>query len=147
MLVQSYGLMGLFIVNILSSSILPLPSEPAMFFANKFFDPFSILIFSLAGAMIGSMTNYYIGYSGVRQILHLFKRDISKEKKARKWIEKYGLWSLIIVQWIPIVGDPVMVLMGLYKTNVKKFLLFLFIGEFIKAFSVVYLGFYFLNSV
>jgi membrane protein YqaA with SNARE-associated domain len=144
-ILMAYGLLGLFAVNFLSSSIIPLPSEPAIFLATAVFDPLVVLIVTVAGAMLGSITNYYIGYKGIRKLFHIFKREVKKEKQAKPWIEKYGLWSLLIVQWVPIIGDPIMVLMGLYKVNFKKFLIFLFIGEFIKAFSIIYLGFYFFN--
>ena len=137
-LLVSYGLLGLFIVNILSSSILPIPSEPAIILATATYGPYITLFVTLIGAMIGSITSYIVGYTGLR--LLIFRRDKEKEPKSKKWLEKYGLWSLIIVQWVPFIGDPLMVLMGMIKIDFKKFLIFLFIGELIKAVGVILLG-------
>jgi membrane protein YqaA with SNARE-associated domain len=140
-LVNSLGLIGLAIVNFLSSSILPIPSEPAILVATNFYSLELVFIFTMIGAMLGSILNYYIGYTGIRKLFfNLFDRNKKQERAAKAWIEKYGLWSLFLVQWIPIIGDPLMIAIGAVKVDFRKFLIFLFFAEALKAVIVIYLG-------
>jgi membrane protein YqaA with SNARE-associated domain len=138
-LFASFGLVGLFLANVISSSVLPFPAEPAIVAAIAFYSVEIVFIITVFGATLGSVTNYYIGFKGLRK-LSIFQRERKKEKRAREWVEKYGFWSLIIVQWIPLIGDPAMVVMGALKADFKKFLLFLLVGEIIRAGVIIYFG-------
>ena len=70
---------------------------------------------------------------------------IKRKKEARKWIEKYGLWSLLIVQWVPIIGDPVMIAMGSLKVDFRRFFIFLLAGEVLKLFVLIQFTSFFIS--
>jgi len=135
-LIEQLGLLGLFFNTLLSASIIPFPSEPAILLAAKLFDKNLVFIVALIGGVIGAITNYYIGLKGLHG--YLVKRDPKNEKKAQKLLGKYGPTILIITPWIPFVGDPLMIVAGALRMDFKKFLIIAFIGRTIKTAALMF---------
>ena len=55
---------------------------------------------------------------------YLRSKKIAKEKhldKAHKYFEKYGAWALLL-SWVPIIGDPITLIAGVLKYDIKKFI-------------------------
>ena len=119
-LVKKYGLQGLFSAQLLSYSILPFPPEPPIVLSVLLgLNPLAVLVVSLLGATIGSILTYLIGLKGIRGFL--VKRSPEKEEKARKFFEKWGPLSLVLFSWLPILGDPLIIVAGTLKMNFWKF--------------------------
>src|SRR3972149_2515772 len=97
-LINLFGLPGLFITTLLAASIVPFPSEPAIVLTAAIFNPVLVFVVALAGAAIGSVTNYYIGWKGLRH--HFLRRSPKYEKKARKIFKKWGAFVLLFAPWI-----------------------------------------------
>jgi len=136
-LIISYGLIGLFIVCFASSSILPFPAEPGIILAISIFDVVYVFIFAFFGSVSGAILNYVIGLKGIHGIV---KRNVKKEKELEKWFNKYGGIILILVPWLPFIGDPLTIVAGALKMRFEKFLLWISIGKFIKIFLVIFVG-------
>lgn len=137
-LVHEYGLLGLFLINILSASILPFPSEPSIIAFLKFFPAQEVFIAAFSGSMIGGITNYFIGLKGVHN--WLVKRSPEEEAKLEKWFNKYGMFVLIAAPWIPFVGDPLLIVAGASGMELKKFLLWVSAAKIIKILAVIMFG-------
>jgi len=136
--IRSSGILGLFLLNLGSASLLPFPSEPAIVFSLKFFSPVVVFVVSLLGSICGGVSNYYIGLKGIHSFIA--KRNPKREKKAEKWFNKWGPAILLIAPWVPFVGDPLLIVAGTLKVRLKKFLIFSTIGKTLKTFAVVVLG-------
>ncbi len=134
--IEQLGLVGLFLNTVLSASILPLPSEPSILLAAKFFNIYSVFIVTVIGGFIGAVSNYYIGLKG----LHNFfvKREPKKEKEAQKLLDRYGSLVLLAAPWIPFVGDPIMIVVGALKMNFKKFALLAIVARAIKTAALIF---------
>lgn len=143
-IVTSYGLIGLFILCFASSSILPIPAEPGIILATTKFNATYVFIFAFFGSLLGAILNYVIGLKGIHGIV---KRNVKKEKELERWFNKYGAIILILVPWIPFIGDPLTIVAGALKMKFIKFLLWISIGKFIKIFVVVLIGMSVLNSL
>ncbi|MFN4050402.1 MAG: YqaA family protein, partial [Acinetobacter pittii] len=87
--------------------------------------------------ILGSILNYIIGLKGIHWIV---KRNEKREKKLENLINKYGAIILILVPWIPLIGDPLTIVAGALKMKFEKFLLWISIGRFIKIFVIVFIG-------
>jgi membrane protein YqaA with SNARE-associated domain len=51
--------------------------------------------------------------------------------------KKYGAWSLLF-SWVPIIGDPLTFVSGVFKTNFTKFLILVSIGKVTRYIAVIY---------
>ncbi|WP_300360175.1 YqaA family protein [Fluviicola sp.] len=127
-----WGLIGLFGMCFLASTIIPFPSEASLlFFLNMgTYSPVSILIVASLGNCLGGITNYLLGYYG-RKILS--KKQLLKSESL---IQRYGFWAALI-SWLPIIGDPLLVVLGIYRVSFWKTLALMSIGK-VGRYLIVY---------
>ena len=101
------GLTSVFFVSLVSATLIPMGSEPAVFAVIKanaaLFWP--VMLVATVGNTLGGMVNYAIGYSA--------KQVFAKERKARwfDWLERYGAKTLLLA-WLPGIGDPICTVAG-----------------------------------
>lgn len=136
--VYEFGLLGLFLITMFSATIVPFPPEPAIFLSTSIYDPILVFIIALIGGICGATINYYIGLKGIHSFL--VKRSPKKEKKAQKWFNKWGQWIIMLVPFIPFLGDPLTLVAGTLSMNLKKFYIFYLIGISIKLTILIYSG-------
>lgn len=111
---EEWGLIGCFLICFLSATIIPFPSEAAvLYFLHSGFEPLLILLVASFGNTLGGLTNYALGYFG-RKILQR-----TEQRKGENWINRFGIWSALF-SWLPFVGDPILIILGYYKTNFWK---------------------------
>ncbi|MNE15691.1 Inner membrane protein YqaA [compost metagenome] len=135
-----YGLPGLFLICFLASTIIPFPSEAAilLFLNSGEYSPGSILIAASLGNCLGGSTNYLLGYFG--------RKLLSKKQflKSESLIQRYGFWTALL-SWVPIIGDPLLVVLGVYKVSVWKTLTLMCIGK-IARYLILFGAYYFLSA-
>ncbi len=106
-----WGLIGLFLMCFLASTIVPFPSEATLlFFLNSGnYSPLSVLVVASLGNCLGGSTNYVLGYYG-RKILS--KKQLLRSESL---VQRFGFWTALI-SWVPIIGDPLLIVLGIYRT-------------------------------
>lgn len=135
--VPDVGLTSVFLISVLSATLLPLGSEPAVFAVIKanaaLFWP-AILV-ATVGNTLGGMIDYWIGYGA--------KKAFAKERKSRwfGWLERYGPKTLLLA-WLPVVGDPLCALAGWLKLPFWQCVLFMAIGKFLRYITMTWLLLY-----
>ncbi|MBU1197994.1 VTT domain-containing protein [Candidatus Micrarchaeota archaeon] len=129
---------NLFIATLLSASIVPLPSEPAIILTMKFLDPITVFIIAMLGSTLGSITNYYIGAKGIRNMI--ITRHDGYEKRAHELVDQYGFTMLLIFPWIPFVGDPILIVAGVLRMNFERFMTWIIIARAIKIIAIIMVG-------
>jgi membrane protein YqaA with SNARE-associated domain len=122
---------GLFLVALLSASILPLQSEAVLvgLLLSNNYPVWLLLTVASVGNVLGSILNWYLG----RYIQHFQQRRWFPVKpkqleKASRWYLKYGKWSLLL-SWVPIIGDPLTVIAGVLREPFLPFLLLVTIAK------------------
>jgi membrane protein YqaA with SNARE-associated domain len=120
------GYLGLFVSSFLSATILPLSSEVVLaLIVASGYDSFYMLLVATTVNVLGSVVNYFLGY-------YLATRWIDKKstklEKAQERFEKYGLPSLLFA-WVPIVGDPLTVIAGVFRVSFLWFIALVTIGK------------------
>jgi len=92
--------------------------------------PTNVVITASIGNFLGACTTYLIGICGsdffIRSLLRISDEQLDR---SRKVYEKYGTWSLLL-SWLPVVGDPLCLLAGLFRIGVGRFSLLVFVGKF-----------------
>lgn len=130
--VFQFGYLGLFIVSFLAATLLPLGSE--IFVATMTISGYNVwLIFALAttGNTLGSITNYYIGKLGANLIFSRYIK-FDPEKMYQKWGS-----PILFFAWIPIIGDPLTVVAGVFKLNLYIFIFWVVLGKDFRYFLVI----------
>jgi len=69
-----------------------------------------------AGAAIGEVTTYFLGW-GVAEGLEEMS---DAEDRIARWINKYGLWAVLLVALTPLPDTPVIILAGSRKLPFSK---------------------------
>jgi membrane protein YqaA with SNARE-associated domain len=139
-IVEQYGLVGVFVAAALSDSIIPIPAWPAIGLAAGFLNPVLVFIFAFTGSLLGMITNYFIGLKGIHNFIA--RRNPKAEKKAQKWFHKYGVYALLFLTWIPIIGDPLTIAAGALEMPFKKFLFYISLAKAWTITVIIVIGYY-----
>jgi membrane protein YqaA with SNARE-associated domain len=135
-----YGLWGLFFASLLAATVLPFSSEALlalMVAAN--YDKFEVLWIATAGNFLGGMSCYFLGFLGKREWIEKFLRMKPETiAKSRKYLDKYGSFSAFMT-WVPFVGDPLAVALGLVRSNIFFVSVFMFMGKMLRYVALIYL--------
>ena len=151
-LIQSLGYWGVFIGMTLESACIPLPSEIIMTFSGFVVwqgnTNMTLLGITLVGAvanLFGSSIAYYVGLIGGRPILEKYGKYIlikhSNLKRADKWFEKYGYEAVFISRMLPGIRTFISLPAGIAHMDIKKFIIYTFIGSLPWTFALGYIGF------
>src|SRR3954454_12120188 len=110
--VDALGLPGVFVLMLLESACIPVPSEATMLFAgfNVSNGEYSLLAATAAGVLgnlVGSWIAYWVGYAGRVDILekHAGKLHIKKShlEWADRWFERHGDATVFFARMVPVV--------------------------------------------
>lgn len=129
----------LFFSAFISATLLPSSSEVVMV-AMMTQGKVNLLLLWLAatlGNVLGSCVNYWLG----TQVLRFKDKSwfpVSEQglEKAQKQFNKYGVYSLLFA-WLPIVGDPLTVIGGIFKVRFSTFLLLVTLGKGTRYLAVI----------
>jgi membrane protein YqaA with SNARE-associated domain len=124
------GYIGIFLAAFIASTLLPTPSELIILLAfENNFNVYLVILIATLGNVLGSLTNYYIGYfSNSKKLIQRFNLN---QTKIDKWIvksEKYGFW-LGLLAWLPFIGDPLMAIVGFLKVKIIPLTITITIGK------------------
>lgn len=148
--ISSLGYFGIFILMVAESTMIPLPSELVMPFAGYLvyqgrFDFLTAALVSALGTIMGSLISYYIGKYGGEPFLESYGKYLLVNKKDLKtthdWFKKRGEATIFISRFVPVVRHLISIPAGIANMNLKKFVIFTFIGGFIWNTILLYLGF------
>jgi membrane protein YqaA with SNARE-associated domain len=111
----TYGLLTLFIVALVSATLVPLGSEPALFGLiqlNPHLFWWAILV-ATVGNTIGGAISWATGYGAERAYEGLVHKPPPgpASRRAHAILEKYGA-AACLLSWLPIVGDPLCAVAG-----------------------------------
>ena len=124
-----FGLSTVFIISIISATLLPLGSEFAVIGLVKL-NPemfWPAVLVATAGNTIGGAISWWMGY-GAEVVYERMKRK-QLEAKALTWLRRFGPKACLL-SWLPGVGDPLCAVAGLLKMPFWPCLLYMAIGKF-----------------
>lgn len=145
---EEYGLIGLFLATMASSTILPIPSEAvvATFIALKY-NPWVILIVASVGNVLGSVTTYALGYFGLTKVLEKFSKiNTVKVRYFRQKSLQHGD-LLSFFSFLPFLGDMFTLALGLAKYNVYRCIFFIALGKTLRYAVIIFFADYVLKYI
>ncbi len=139
--IAMYGFIGVFIVALLESFIFPIPTAAIILPATALgMDPFLVTIIATTGSVIGALVGYYLGF----YLGHPAAERIIKNKKhiegVEKWFDKYGAWAILIAAFTPIPFKVFTWFGGIFRMDIKKFIIASIIGRFSQFLLFAYAG-------
>lgn len=134
----NYGSWGMFLAALLSGSILPFSSEVVMLALLALgVNPWGLLFSASAGNILGGVTCYYIGRSTtperIQKLLHIKPHNM---ERARRLVERWGVWIGFFC-WIAVLGDAILVTLGIMRSNAPLTLTTMAIGKTIRYLAVL----------
>lgn len=143
-----WGYVGLFIASFLAATIIPFSSELVLsILIAKNYDLSTSLFVASIGNWIGGLSSYLIGRIGSWNTIEKYLRV--KRKNILFWKKKIDSWGgiLAFLCWLPVLGDPIAIALGFFRTNVVIVAVFMLIGKFVRYLiwaMITYWGFSFL---
>ena len=128
-----WGYLGLFIASFLGATIIPFSSELVFsLLIIKGYDFNLSLLVASTGNWLGGLSSYFLGRLGKWSTLEKYFR-LKKEKivKFKTNIDKWGS-LLAFFCWLPVIGDPIAVGLGFFRTNYILVAIWMLLGKFIR---------------
>jgi membrane protein DedA with SNARE-associated domain len=147
--IGSVGYTGVFVLMILESMIMPVPSEAVLPFAGMLiadghFTLIGVIFFSTFGSIVGSLLSYYIGDYGGRPLLDKYGKYLLLDHHhldlTEKYFQKKGDITILICRFIPIVRHLISIPAGMGKMNIWKFSIYTIIGAGLWNTFLIYVG-------
>lgn len=128
-----WGYVGLFLSALVAGSILPFSSEAVLaVLVGMGADPVICLVSASVGNTLGGLLCYWLGYLGdMSAIERWLKIDGSKISKVEGFVRRRGAW-MGVFGVLPWVGEVIIVLLGLMRSNVWITTASMFVGKFVR---------------
>ncbi len=136
-LVYSWNAFGIFVLMLLESTVVPIPSELVMPFAGFLvvqgkFELISIVLIATLGSLAGSIISYFLGKFFGREVFLKFGKYVFLEKHhldiAHSWFEKFGGKTVFFCRFVPAIRHVISIPAGIAEMNFAKFALYTFAG-------------------
>jgi membrane protein YqaA with SNARE-associated domain len=140
------GLSAIFIISLVSATLLPLGSEPAVFGYVKLMpDMFwPAVLVATAGNTVGGAISYAMGW-GARRATERWKEKHPHRahearthagqgrwhRKAHDWVHHMGPPALLL-SWVPAIGDPLCAVAGWLRLTFWPCVVYMAIGKFLR---------------
>ena len=130
----AWGLPGLFLAAFLSGSVVPLPSEAVLLaLQSGGLRPVPLVVVATLGNLLGASTLYWLGAArdgGAlgRKLLERIDRDRAGFERAQQRLRRWGA-PLLLLTWLPIVGDLFVIGAGFVGVRPLPFLAFTAVGK------------------
>ena len=128
-----YGLVTVFLVSLISATLLPMASVPAVYGLVKL-NPelfWPALLVATAGNTAGGAIDYWMGYGAERAYEKLADQPKKHDARALAWLERFGPPACLLA-WLPFVGDPLCAVAGWLRLPFWPCVAYMAIGKFLR---------------
>ena len=147
--VRDLGLPGVFVLMLLESACIPIPSEATMLFAgfNVSRGEYTLIVVTLVGSfanLAGSWVAYAVGYYGRVDVLekHGHKLFIKPHhlRAADRWFERHGDATVFFTRMLPVIRTFISLPAGVARMPFWRFSLLTFAGCVPWVFLLTFIG-------
>ncbi len=127
-----FGLTTVFVVALVSATLLPLGSEPAVFGLLKL-NPelfWQAMVVATAGNTIGGAISWWMGY-GAEVAYERMRHRKPMDLKVLQMLQRFGPKACLLA-WLPAVGDPLCAVAGWLKLPFWPCVAYMAIGKFLR---------------
>lgn len=137
------GLSAIFIVSLVSATLLPMGSEPAVFgyvkLAPEMLWP-AVLVATL-GNTVGGAISYAMGLGAEKAYERWREKHPGKtggKRAGGRWHDYISYWihrlgpPALLFSWLPVVGDPLCAVAGWFRLPFWRSVMYMSIGKFLR---------------
>jgi membrane protein DedA with SNARE-associated domain len=154
--IATYGYVAIFLLMVLESACVPIPSEVTMLFAGALvsapflapeqqLDLVAVALVGAVGNLVGSWMAYWAGYAGGRPLVDRWGRYLllrpHEIDRAHAWFARYGHEAVFFGRLLPVVRTFISLPAGVARMNFWKFSLYTLLGCLPWTFGLAFLGF------
>jgi membrane protein DedA with SNARE-associated domain len=149
-LIRDLGYPGLFLLIVLESTAVPVPSLLVMpfagFMASKgVFSLPVILLLNSSGAAVGSGLSYWFGAAGGKKLLLRWGKYILVKpadlERTEAYFEKYGARTIFVARFLPVIRHIISIPAGVARMPLGKFFALTVAGATIWGGGLMVLGY------
>ena len=136
----SFGLLGIFLINLIGSItlFLPAPGFATVVAGGFLYNPIIVAIIAALGSTIGDMVGYVLGRSGKEVFI---KKDSFWFNIFKETFHKFGAVIIILLSFIPNpLFDGIGIFAGLFAYSPIKFFIYVLIGRFLRNLLLAGIG-------
>jgi len=125
-----FGLSTVFVVSLISATLLPLGSEPAVFGLVKL-DPalfWPAVGVATAGNTIGGAITWWMGFGAEKAYEQMHDGPVA-EHRALRLLRRFGPPACLL-SWLPVVGDPLCAVAGWLRLPFWPCVFWMAVGKF-----------------
>lgn len=149
--VATLGYPGIFLLVVLESTLVPVPSTLVFPFAGFLaakgvFSLPLVLALNSAGALVGSGISYWVGAAGGKPLLLKYgkyvlirRKDI---EKTEAWFANHGKATILIARFVPVVRHIISLPAGIARMPLVPFFVQTFVGATLWGGFLIVLGYY-----
>lgn len=154
--IARYGYLAIFLLMVLESACVPIPSEVTMLFAGALvsasflavhqrLDFVAVALIGTAGNLVGSWLAYWAGYAGGRPLLVRWGRYLLLSRReidrAHDWFERYGHEAVFFARLLPVARTFISLPAGVARMSFARFTAYTLLGCLPWCFVLTFLGF------
>ena len=151
---STYGYAAVFVLMLLESACIPIPSEVTMLFAGALttvavagpgneLSLIGVIVAGVVGNLVGSWLAYGVGASGGRPVADRYGRYLlmrpHEVDRAHTWFERRGEATVFVSRLLPVVRTFISLPAGVAKMSYGRFTLYTVLGcvPFVTALAVL----------
>ena len=126
-----FGLATVFVVSLVSATLLPVGSEAAVFGLVKL-NPamfWPAVLVATAGNTVGGAISWWMGFGAERVVERVTHESKYAHPRALRWLERFGPKACLL-SWLPFVGDPLCAVAGWLRLAFWPCVAYMAIGKF-----------------
>jgi membrane protein DedA with SNARE-associated domain len=144
-----YGYTAVFVLMLLESACIPIPSELTMVFGGFLVSrgELDFVAVSLTGTvanLVGSWIAYWVGYVGGRPLIHRWGRYVlirdHEVDRAHAWFERHGEAAVFVSRLLPVVRTFISLPAGVARMPFGRFTVYTFLGCLPWCFALTWAG-------
>ena len=145
-----YGYLAVFVLMVLESACIPIPSEVTMVFGGFLvsrgdLDFFWVAMLGTIANVVGSWLAYWVGLAGGRPLLERWGKFIflrpHELDRAEEWFERRGEMAVFVSRLLPVVRTFISLPAGVARMPFGKFTLYTFLGCLPWTFALTWAGY------
>jgi len=129
-----FGLSTVFVVSLVSATLLPMGSEPVVFGLVKL-NPdlfWAAVMVATAGNTIGGAISWWMGHGAHKVSDTLRHKETSaQDARALRWLHALGPKACLL-SWLPGVGDPLCAVAGWLRLPFWPCVAYMAVGKFVR---------------
>jgi len=147
--VGDLGLAGVFVLMLLESACIPIPSEATMLFAGFNVDKgeyslFAAVAAGVLGNLVGSWIAYAVGYYGRVDVLEKHGRKLHIKPEhlawADRWFQRWGAPTVFFARLLPIIRTFISLPAGVARMPFWRFTVLTLLGCIPWVFMLTFIG-------